>query len=387
MAASPVLERPLIRAFQTDQLAGDAVFGAGTGAKVSEARPIVIGLTAVIVAVTDEIPRVLVVRRMSHDLATPAQRGQDASDQDSPDTLPFGPFDADRHRTLELGLRDWVAEQTGLELRYVEQLYTFGDRYRDPRELHGEPRVLSIAYLALTQQSPVAGSGEARWQDWYGFLPWEDWREGRPPLIDRSIRPALRAWIASADESAESRRREDRVGICFGFGAARWDPVRVLERYELLYEARLVPEALRDGAQRLRSTDPAGAGMQTATPKRPERLGAPMALDNRRILATALGRLRGKLAYRPVVFELLPGEFTLFRLQRVVEALAGVHLHKQNFRRMLATSELVEPTGRVETSGRGRPAELYRFRRGALRAKLTAGVTLPTVRAVDPSIG
>jgi hypothetical protein len=377
----------LIRDFRTEQLVGDGGYRAEAAAKVSESRPIVIGLTAVIVAVTDEIPRVLVVRRMSHDLATPAQRGQEASGWDSPDTLPFGPFDTDRHRTLELGLRDWVAEQTGLELRYVEQLYTFGDRYRDPRELHGEPRVLSIAYLALTQQSPVAGSGEARWQDWYGFLPWEDWREGRPPLIDRTIRPALRAWIASADESSESRRREDRVGICFGFGASRWDPVRVLERYELLYEARLVPEALRDGAQRLWSTDPAGAGMSTAS-KRSERLGAPMALDNRRILATALSRLRGKLAYRPVVFELLPGEFTLFRLQRVVEALAGVHLHKQNFRRMLATSELVEPTGRVETSGRGRPAELYRFRRGALRAKLTAGVTLPTVRAVvDPSIG
>jgi hypothetical protein len=342
---------------------------------VSEARPIVIGLTAVIVAVTDEIPRVLVVRRMSHDLATPAQRGQDAADRDSPDTLPFGPFDADRHRTLELGLRDWVAEQTGLDLRYVEQLYTFGDRYRDPRELHGAPRVLSIAYLALTQQSPVAGSGDARWQDWYGFLLWEDWREGRPPVIDQSIRPALQTWIASATGASESRRREDRVGICFGFGAARWDPVRVLERYELLYEARLVPEALRDGAKRLRATDAAGAGM-------------PMALDNRRILATALGRLRGKLAYRPVVFELLPGEFTLLRLQRVVEALAGVHLHKQNFRRMLAASELVEATGRVETSGRGRPAELYRFRRGVLRAKLTAGVALPTVRAVaDPSIG
>ena len=354
---------------------------------MSEARPTVIGLTAVIVAVTDEIPRVLVVRRMSHDLATPAQRGQDAADRDSPDTLPFGPFDADRHRTLELGLRDWVADQTGLDLRYVEQLYTFGDRYRDPRELHGAPRVLSIAYLALTQQSPVAGSGEARWQDWYGFLPWEDWREGRPPLIDRSIRPALRAWITSVDEPSESRRREERVGICFGFGGARWDPVRVLERYELLYEARLVPEALRDSAARLRPTSAERAGMQAAA-QRSERLGAPMALDNRRILATALGRLRGKLAYRPVVFELLPGEFTLFRLQRVVEALAGVHLHKQNFRRMLAASELVEATGRVETSGRGRPAELYRFRRGALRAKLTAGVALPTVRAVaDPTMG
>jgi len=59
-----------------------------------------------------------------------------------------------------------------------------------------------------------------------------------------------------------------------------------------------------------------------------------MALDHRRLLATALGRLRGKLKYRPVVFELLPTTFSLLRLQRVVEALAGVRLHKQNFRRL-----------------------------------------------------
>lgn len=354
--------------------------GAHSG-KMNETRPTVVGLTAVIVAVTDEVPRVLVVRRMSHDLATPAQRGHGAPESESPDTLPFGPFDPDRHRTMESGLRGWVAEQTGLDLRYVEQLYTFGDRYRDPRELYGGPRVLSVAYLALTQQSPVAGSGDARWLDWYGFLPWEDWRAGRPPLIDECIRPALRTWIEEVRDPLESRRREDRVYICFGFGAARWDPVRVLERYELLYEAGLVPEAQRDSAERVRAAG-ATADVGSSNPGNGERLGLSMALDNRRILATALGRLRGKLAYRPVVFELLPREFTLLRLQRVVQALAGVRLHKQNFRRMLATSQLVEATGRVENLGRGRPAELYRFRRDVLRAKLTAGVALPTVRAV-----
>jgi hypothetical protein len=348
-------------------------------AGVKEVRSAVVGLTAVIVAVTDEVPRVLVARRISHDLATPAQRGH-AAERDSPDTLPFGPFDADRHRTLETGLRAWVADQTGLDLRYVEQLYTFGDRFRDPRELHGGPRILSIAYLALTRQSPVAGSGDPRWQGWYSFLPWEDWREGKPPLIEQAIRPRLQDWIEQEQDLVEKGRREDRVGICFGFGLARWDPVRVLERYELLYEAGLVMEAWRDHAERRRAggfgcAETEAQGVPTTL------LGSPMALDNRRILATALGRLRGKLAYRPVVFDLLPGEFTLFRLQRVVEALAGVRLHKQNFRRMLAANALVEATGRVEHAQRGRPAELYRFRRDVLRAKLTAGVALPTIRA------
>ena len=72
-----------------------------------------------------------------------------------------------------------------------------------------------------------------------------------------------------------------------------------------------------------------------------------MGLDHRRILATALARLRGKLQYRPVVFELLPPGFTLLQLQRLVEALAGVRLHKQNFRRLVERGGLVEGTGEM----------------------------------------
>ena len=99
-----------------------------------------------------------------------------------------------------------------------------------------------------------------------------------------------------------------------------------------------------------------------------------MALDHRRLIATALGRLRGKLKYRPVVFELVPSTFTLLRLQRVVEALAGVRLHKQNFRRLVEKGGLVEGTGVVEPQGIGRPAELFRFRREVLRERLAPGV-------------
>ena len=102
-----------------------------------------------------------------------------------------------------------------------------------------------------------------------------------------------------------------------------------------------------------------------------------MALDHRRLLATALGRLRGKLKYRPVVFELLPATFTLLRLQRVVEALAGARLHKQNFRRLVETGGLVEGTGVTEPGTVGRPAELFRFRREVLRERRAPGVGLP----------
>jgi len=338
----------------------------------------VLGLTAVIVAVTEEVPRVLVVRRMTHDLATPEQR---STSQDNLDALPFGPFAAERDRTLEQGLRRWVHEQTGLPLRYVEQLYTFGDRFRDPRELAGGPRVVSVGYMALVQEAPLSGSGAAEWHDWYDYFPWEDWRDGRPDLIAGTIAPALDRWIAAALDEAARAVRQDRVSTTFPTDDEMWDPERVLERYELLYSAGLVEEARRDRAIRARHglADPAW----TDQPHAAARLGTPMAHDNRRILAVALGRLRGKLKYRPVVFDLLPQQFTLFRLQRTVEALSGLRLHKQNFRRLVLTGGLVEATGELEGNTGGRPAELHRFRRGVLRERAAAGVGLPVVKVAD----
>ena len=336
-----------------------------------------VGLTAVIVAVTQEVPRILVVRRMTHELATPAQKGWPAELADSPDALPFGPFDATEDRTLETGLRSWVEQQTGLPLRYVEQLYTFADRYRDTRELAGGARLVSVGYIALVREAPLSGTGEAEWRDWYGYFPWEDWRTGKPRLIERTIRPALEAWASgAADATASARRR--RIAIAFGGDDAAWDFERTLERFELLYEAGLVAEALRD--RLTHGPEAGGAAIAEAALETARLLGAPMALDNRRILATALGRLRGKLRYRPVIFELLPPNFTLLMLQRAVEALAGVRLHKQNFRRLVVTGGLVEPLGRHAASGRGRPAELFRFRQEVLIERTAPGVGIPTQR-------
>jgi hypothetical protein len=314
---------------------------------------LVVGLNAVIVAVTDETPRLLTVERAEHGLGVPGA--------DRP-ALPFGPLDPAGHRTLELGLRDWVREQTGLELGYAEQLYTFGDRHRDPRERAGGPRVISIAYLALVREGRVSGAGRARWRGFYEFLPWEDGRAGRPALIDGVVAPALARWARQPADAKTRRARSERADITFGFRGAAFDPERVLERYELLYEAGLVSEAGRDrrGATRGATEEP----------------GEAMALDHRRLIATALGRLRGKLKYRPVIFELVPPTFTLLRLQRVVEALAGARLHKQNFRRLVEKGGLVEGTGVVEPRGVGRPAELFRFRREVLRERRAPGVGL-----------
>lgn len=321
-----------------------------------------LGLNAVIVAVTQEVPRILTVPRSG-----PAEALEDA--------LPLGPLEPETDRTLDLGLRRWVREQTGLELGYVEQLYTFGDRYREPRETQGGPRGVSVAYLALVRE--VSVRRDARWRDWYEFFPWEDWRSGRPEVIDRSIAPALDLWVKSSSDPLLRQARRQRADIVFGLGGVGWDGERVLERYELLYEAYLVPEAWRDRDQ----TGGAAEERRPAPRERPDLLPSrPMALDHRRILATALGRLRGKIKYRPVVFELLPPNFTLLQLQRVVEALAGVGLHKQNFRRLVENGGLVEGTGRQDSQTGGRPAELFVFRREVLRERPAPGVGLPGVR-------
>jgi hypothetical protein len=341
---------------------------------------VVIGLNAAIVAVTEESPRILTVRRADHALAGDLKHEDNLIRAESPDAIPFGPFDPVNDRTLELGLRRWVREQAGLELGYVEQLYTFGDKNRDPSEGEGGPRVISVAYLALVREGKPSGTAGADWQECYRFLPWEDRRDGRPELIEKRIGPALNQWVNEAPNAGRRRERRERCDIIFGLQGAPWVPERVLERYELMYEIDLAVEALRDRDSKSSGLCPPAERSASDALSMSQQLGQPMALDHRRILATALGRLRGKLKYRPVVFELLPSTFTLFQLQRVVEALAGVRLHKQNLRRLVETGGLVEGTGQFDQKTGGRPAELFRFRRDVLRERPAPGVGLPGIR-------
>ena len=158
--------------------------------------------------------------------------------------------------TVDDAARRELAEETGLKNVFLEQLYTFGALYRDPRE-----RIVSVAYYALVR------------------------------LDDFKTRAASDA------------------------AAARWFPL---------------------------SNVPA------------------LAFDHGEILETAIARLRGKLRYEPIGFELLPDKFTLTQLQHLYETVLGAALDKRNFRKkVLAFDFLV----RVPDQARGahRPAQLYRF--------------------------
>lgn len=248
-----------------------------------------------------------------------------------------------QHATLERDVRAAVAEQTGITVGYAEQLYSFGDHARSS----SETRELSIAYLALVRDSLQPRA--AQWRPLYDFLPWEDWRGGRPALWE-AICQRLR-------QAASQPSHFERIDVYFGqAGAAETgiDHERVLERYELLWELKVL------------ETLP----------------GETLWGDHRRMLACALGRLRGKLKYRPVVFELLPDSFTMLQLQSSVEALIGSRLHKQNFRRLVEQGGLLESCGTRVLVQRGRPAELFRFRREVLRERPTPGLKVSTQRAI-----
>src|SRR5476651_1401034 len=165
--------------------------------------PIEIGLTAAIVAVEGDEPAILVA-------------GDDGTDEPRAG-LPFGPFDPLAHRTFEIGLRAWVEAQTGLAVGYVEQLYTFGDRGRHARP--GDAHMVSIGYLALTRMPDTAAALHAAgFEPWYRFFPWEDWREGRPPILDKVILPLLDEWAGRFEKPEPGRAlgRRERLRLCFG---------------------------------------------------------------------------------------------------------------------------------------------------------------------------
>jgi hypothetical protein len=291
-------------------------------------EPIAAEVLAVIVALVDGEPCVLTL--------------PDAA------RLPAGPV-LPGHRSLQTAVRAWVEEQTGLSVGYLEQLYTFADRDRDG----SRTRTISVSYLGLVRGLQARAG---RWRTWYSLFPWEDRRAGAD-LISQQIGPALTTWSAEVP----GRARRQRCAITFGLDGRPWQPDLALQRFEVLYEAGLVPE----------SPSPAGSA---ALPG--ERLDG----DHRRVLATGIARLRAKIQYRPVVFELMDPQFTLGQLQGCVEALAGQAVHTQNFRRLVEQQHLVEETGARAGTG-GRPARLYRFRREVLQERQAAGTKLPAARS------
>lgn len=260
-------------------------------------------------------------------------------------SLPSGPLRT-THASLQKGVRDWVEQKTGFHLGHVEQLYTFVD----PPCTDGT-RVTRISYMALTR----VGADTERWKSWYDYLPWEDRKTTVSSPMVNVLEEKLLGW------AGRDHLRQQRCAFNFGLGGMAWDDELVLQRYELMWEAGLVPEA------------PHFVGGVN--------FGRSMTSNSRRILATSIARLRAKIKYRPLVFELLPEIFTLWELQRTVEAIAGRAVHKQNFRRLILHQNLVEKTTGLSAASKGRPAQLFRFRRELVGSRRFMGSKLPLVKS------
>jgi 8-oxo-dGTP diphosphatase len=159
--------------------------------------------------------------------------------------------------TVDEAARRELAEETNLKNVFLEQLYTFGEVKRDPRE-----RVVSVAYYSLVKlaEHPATGASDA------------------------------------AD--------------------AAWFPV----------------------------AKPPG-----------------LAFDHAEILRVAAERLRGKVRYEPIGFELLPEKFTLSQLQHLYEAVLQADLDKRNFRKKILSMGLLIPLDEQVRTGAHRPAQLFRF--------------------------
>jgi 8-oxo-dGTP diphosphatase len=181
-------------------------------------------------------------------------------------------------------------------------------------------------------------------------------KRGIPPFQDQW---ALPGGFVLADESLDdAARRElwEETGIqkvfleqLYTFGRVDRDPrgrVVSVAYYALIDRSRQIIRA---------STD-ASHAQWFAVPELPS-----LAFDHDQIFQTAMARLRGKVRYEPIGFELLPPKFTLTELQHLYELILGKQLDKRNFRKKILSMGVLTRLEVQETVGRGRASQLFSF--------------------------
>ncbi len=220
----------------------------------------------------------------------------------------------------------------------------------------------SISYLGLTREASAAGEPDAGWRNWYRYFPWEDWRDG-PPRVRRAIEPRLGAWARGAGDARSAASASSGSSVAFACGA-RWNEELVLQRYEMLCEAGLVPEA-GTAAKATRSV----AGRADGARPSPHPRDRHCAAARQDQIPPGGVRADAAEASRCCTCSARSRRWP------------GVRLHKQNFRRLIEQQGLVEETGEVSTETGGRPAKLFRFRREVLVERAISGARLPVVRS------
>jgi 8-oxo-dGTP diphosphatase len=200
-------------------------------------------------------------------------------------------------------------------------------------------------------------------------------RRTQPPAEGRWALPGGFVRIDESLDEAARRVLHEKAHIAsafleqlYTFGAVERDPrmrIITVAYYALLPAARFAKALAESGELALAKVVTAWkgetGGRAEAVAADGARLG--LAFDHADILGLAVKRLRGKLDYSQVGFELLPPQFTLRALQDVHEAILGVRFNKPAFRRRMLDKGVLEPTGLREQGVTFRPAELYRFAR------------------------
>ena len=183
-------------------------------------------------------------------------------------------------------------------------------------------------------------------------------------LIERALEPFKGKWalpggfvrVEETLDEAARRELEEEAGLkkifleqLYTFGGVKRDP---RERVVSVAYYALVKLA----AHETRAATDAADARWFPISKVPE-----LAFDHAEILAAALARLKGKVRYQPIGFELLPPRFTLSQLQHLYEAVLEMPLDKRNFRKKVLSFGLLVPLKETQMTGRHRPAQLFRF--------------------------
>lgn len=193
-------------------------------------------------------------------------------------------------------------------------------------------------------------------------------RRAEHPFRGRAALPGGFVGLRESLDEAARRVLREKTGIgrvfleqLYTFGAPRRDPrTRVISvAYYALVPRDRLPASESDGLATIRVPwkGEAGGPVELWVDGGERRL----AFDHAEILGMAVQRLRGKLDYSPVGFQLLPETFTLLELQRVHETILQQPLNKDSFRRRMLASGQLAATGEAQRGVGHRPAELYRF--------------------------
>jgi hypothetical protein len=266
-------------------------------------------------------------------------------------SLPYAAFDPARGQSVEDRLRDWASVHTTAQITQIIQVET--------RVSGGD---MCVDLLALVSDRSSFMPRGASWTPIYELFPWEDWRKAEPDSLAHTLRPALMAWAAQ-----QGATRNAAFQALFPKHPAQWQVEHCGARFDMLYNAALLPESLRDRTGAAVSVRQRHAGIY----------GQIMHGNDRGALANALSLLRSRVSHTPIMPHLMSGPFTLGAMQQTLEAMTGVKLHTQNFRRDLVRLGKIENTHKRGRSGASRPAGLWVWNKSASTPYPSWGMPLP----------